>query len=215
MNTADRSIALLDTALRRRFEFVEMMPDEKLLTGIFVEGVDISQLFTTINKRIEALYDRDHQIGHTYFLSLRAGPSLGKLAMEKLADIFRHAVLPLLQEYFYDDWEKINVVLNGNGFVTGDNPPTMRGHYQDEEKKIWRIASEEVFKKADKYQIIYQDNAEENQPKMTVTNKHFILREFESIGWRENGGQEVTVKKEDFNAIQAFILEQADKKAAR
>ena len=127
-----------------------------MLTGIFVEGVDISQLFTTINKRIEALYDRDHQIGHTYFLGLRDNQSLSKLA-----DIFRHAVLPLLQEYFYDDWEKINVVLNGNGFVTGDNPPTMRGHYQDEEKKIWRIASEEVFDQADKYQIIYQGKAEE------------------------------------------------------
>ena len=159
MNTADRSIALLDTALRRRFEFVEMMPDAKLLTGIFVEGVDISQLFTTINKRIEALYDRDHQIGHTYFLGLRADPSL-----RKLADIFRHAVLPLLQEYFYDDWEKLNVVLNGNGFVTSNDPPKMLdAPFIDKEKKIWRIASEEEFNQADKYQIIYQgkNNAEE------------------------------------------------------
>ena len=157
MNTADRSIALLDTALRRRFEFVEMMPDEKLLTGIFVEGVDISQLFTTINKRIEALYDRDHQIGHTYFLGLRADPSLSKLA-----DIFRHAVLPLLQEYFYDDWEKLNVVLNGNGFVTSNDPPKMLdAPFIDKEKKIWRIASEEEFNQADKYQIIYQGKAKE------------------------------------------------------
>jgi 5-methylcytosine-specific restriction protein B len=109
MNTADRSIALMDTALRRRFEFVEMMPDLLLLEGIEVEGVNIRKLLSTINKRIEYLYDRDHTIGHAYFMSLK-----DKSSLEELGNIFRNKVIPLLQEYFYDDWEKIRLVLGDN-----------------------------------------------------------------------------------------------------
>ena len=139
MNTADRSIALLDTALRRRFQFVEMMPEPGLLQGVPVEGVDVARLLEIINRRIEAIYDRDHQIGHTYFLPLRNEPTI-----EKLAGIFRRQVLPLLQEYFYDDWEKINLVLNDNGFVTVEKPPGMPdSDFVDRDKKIWRIAGEE------------------------------------------------------------------------
>ena len=111
MNTADRSIALMDTALRRRFEFIEMMPDLSALEDINIEGIDIAKLLETINKRIEYLYDRDHTIGHAYFMSLKNSPTL-----YELEHIFKYKIIPLLQEYFYDDWEKIMMVL-GQGFI--------------------------------------------------------------------------------------------------
>lgn len=106
MNTADRSIALLDTALRRRFSFVEMMPDSGVLDGIEVEGISISGLLTTLNRRIEVLFDREHTLGHAFFTPLRQSPSI-----QALGEIFRDRVVPLLQEYFYDDYEKICLVL--------------------------------------------------------------------------------------------------------
>jgi len=110
MNTADRSIALMDTALRRRFEFIEMMPDMELL-DFYVDEVHIKSLLSKINERVEYLYDRDHTIGHAYFLSLHVESSL-----DDLNSIFKNKIIPLLQEYFYDDWEKILLVLN-DGFI--------------------------------------------------------------------------------------------------
>ena len=111
MNTADRSIALIDTALRRRFSFVEMQPEPELRQGGFVgeSRIDIARLLRTMNKRISVLLNRDHAIGHSYFLPLKDDPSL-----DKLADIFEHRIVPLLQEYFYDDYEKIQLVLGDN-----------------------------------------------------------------------------------------------------
>ena len=106
MNTADRSIAMLDTALRRRFSFVEMMPDSSVLDGVEVEGISISGLLTTLNHRIEVLFDREHTLGHAFFTPLRQSPSI-----QTLGEIFRDKVIPLLQEYFYDDYEKICLVL--------------------------------------------------------------------------------------------------------
>ena len=101
MNTADRSIALMDTALRRRFEFVEMMPEYSDLKE--VADIDIGKMLKTINERIEYLYDRDHTIGHAYFINVSD--------LKTLANVFKNKILPLLQEYFYDDWEKIRLVL--------------------------------------------------------------------------------------------------------
>ena len=109
MNTADRSIATLDTALRRRFDFVEMMPDENVLSGIDVDGIDISRMLGKINERISVLFDREHTIGHAYFIGLRNDNSI-----DALANIFRNKVIPLLQEYFYEDYEKIRLVLADN-----------------------------------------------------------------------------------------------------
>lgn len=106
MNTADRSIALLDTALRRRFSFVEMMPDSSVLESIQVEGVSIPQLLTTLNRRIEVLFDREHTLGHAFFTPLRRSPTL-----QTLGDIFRDRIVPLLQEYFYDDYDKVRLIL--------------------------------------------------------------------------------------------------------
>ena len=114
MNMADRSIALMDVALRRRFRFIEMMPDSEVLGGITVKGeeeqeVNVTKLLETINARIEILYDREHTIGHAFFTALRENPTV-----EKLGDIFKNSVIPLLQEYFYEDYEKIQLVLGDN-----------------------------------------------------------------------------------------------------
>jgi len=109
MNTADRSIALMDTALRRRFEFVEMIPEYDKLNKTIIEGINIGKMLKTINDRIEYLYDRDHTIGHAYFMSLKDSADISALA-----SIFKNKILPLLQEYFYDDWEKIRLVLGDN-----------------------------------------------------------------------------------------------------
>ena len=109
MNTADRSIALMDTALRRRFEFIEMLPDLEVLDGLEVDGINIKLMLEKTNQRVEYLYDRDHTIGHAYFISLKDNPTL-----EELENIFKNKIIPLLQEYFYDDWEKIRLVLGDN-----------------------------------------------------------------------------------------------------
>lgn len=113
MNTADRSIALMDTALRRRFKFEEMLPNYDLLKDIFVEDegikVNIGAMLKAINKRIEYLYDREHTIGHAVFLELKENNNI-----DKLENIFKKSVIPLLQEYFYEDYDKIRLILGDN-----------------------------------------------------------------------------------------------------
>ena len=112
MNTADRSIHLLDTALRRRFTFIEVMPDpQHALLSQDVGGVDCRKILEAMNERIAALLDREHQIGHTYLLEVDE--------IRELSDTFRNRILPLLQEYFFDDWTKMHAVLGKNAFVTG------------------------------------------------------------------------------------------------
>ncbi|WP_421212631.1 AAA family ATPase [Aeromonas dhakensis] len=113
MNTADRSLAGLDIALRRRFVFEEMPPRADLLDGVVIEDeghkVDVGRLLHTLNQRIEVLLDRDHCLGHAYFMPLKAA---AKPTLEQLGTIFKTQILPLLQEYFFEDWQRIAWVLN-------------------------------------------------------------------------------------------------------
>ena len=153
MNTADRSIALMDTALRRRFHFEEMMPNSSLLKKFEVDGIKIDNLLETINKRVEYLYDRDHTIGHAYFMSLENLETKEDKKAE-LENIFRNKIIPLLQEYFYDDWEKVRLVL-GDGFVEKievksdifDEELIKDSEYLEEEKFIYNIKKEFDFSK--------------------------------------------------------------------
>lgn len=119
MNTADRSISLMDTALRRRFEFVEMMPDEDLLDKVVVEeDINIHEMLKIMNQRIEALYDREHTLGHAFFMPLKYE---GKATINQLESIFKNKIIPLLQEYFYEDYEKIMLVLGIDPKNTDDS----------------------------------------------------------------------------------------------
>ena len=111
MNTADRSIALLDTALRRRFGFEEIIPQPSLLTPI--DDIDMPTLLHRMNQRIEVLYSRDHTIGHAYLMSVNT--------IDELITTMQNKIIPLLKEYFYDDWEKIGLVLGGIGKNEGDH----------------------------------------------------------------------------------------------
>nr|WP_258107818.1 AAA family ATPase [Campylobacter lari]MCR6775623.1 AAA family ATPase [Campylobacter lari] len=108
MNTADRSITSLDTALRRRFEFVEMMPDVSKLS-MDCEGINLQELLKAINTRIEYLLDREKTIGHAFFIGIDS--------LEKLKNVFQNKIIPLLQEYFYNDYALIDAVLNKNGML--------------------------------------------------------------------------------------------------
>lgn len=110
MNTSDKSIAPIDIALRRRFKFVEVMPKEELLTN--VEGIDLHKMLKKINDRIEYLYDRDHKIGHAYFINLST--------LEDIIETFKDKIIPLLQEYFYEDFYKVGLVLGGIGTSNED-----------------------------------------------------------------------------------------------
>ena len=159
MNTADRSIALLDTALRRRFSFIEMMPDENKLKEVEknkgIKGILLSKLLAAINENITALYDREHQIGHTYFMDINT--------IEDLKDAFQQKIIPLLQEYFFDDREKIDQILNKNGFIIP------KPYSKDSSKKIFDILPKSKNPKKDKwkdpalYKKIYGGNNEPDQ----------------------------------------------------
>ena len=128
MNTADRSVEALDSALRRRFSFEEMMPKPELLDGVLINkvGKTIKDLLVAINERIEILKDREHQIGHSYFKKFADKTTVEPEELEK---VFTDKIIPLLQEYFYGDYEKIRLVV-GDGFV---QPETVKIEFAGKE----------------------------------------------------------------------------------
>ena len=157
MNTADRSIQLLDTALRRRFAFIEMMPDaEHEGVSRDIEGIDCTKLLKAMNERIAALLDREHQIGHTYLLEVDT--------IDKLSDAMKNRLFPLLQEYFFDDWAKIRAVLGGNAFVTVDEVQELRTDpdMPEETRRVYdRLPfGDPAWEEPGQYRRIYEEGAE-------------------------------------------------------
>ncbi|EEU8400460.1 AAA domain-containing protein [Campylobacter lari] len=200
MNTADRSITSLDTALRRRFEFIEMMPKPNLLYNIFVcknvenpnkdedylgddrktegDAEILQKILISINKRIEFLLDREKTIGHAFFISEAVKFDKNNwikpdeyekdwyvLSISKLKSIFQNKIIPLLQEYFYNDYALINVVLNENGMIFEDKKDDkylqkIKNLYNvDSERNIYTIApfNNGIWDKIEIYQAIYDD----------------------------------------------------------
>ncbi|WP_313105987.1 AAA family ATPase [Stutzerimonas nitrititolerans] len=157
MNTADRSLAGLDIALRRRFVFREMPPKPELLDSVEVQGLNIGQLLRVMNQRIEVLFDREHCLGHAYFMPLEKDASLARLER-----ILRNEILPLLQEYFFDDWQRIQWVLNDHRkpaidcFVQQDNQD-LAGLFGNisvpAQGGVWRI-NDAAFKRISAYRGI-------------------------------------------------------------
>ena len=140
MNTADRSVEALDTALRRRFSFVEMQPNPEILSK--VGNVDLKELLKTINQRIEVLIDKDHQIGHSYFIGIED--------IDGLRRTFKDKIIPLLEEYFYGDFGKIGLVLGGKFIESVENKTAFPKNFTYEkdfleDKKIYHITSSESW----------------------------------------------------------------------
>ena len=173
MNTADRSIALLDVALRRRFNFIEMPPRYNLLKSIDNETnkIDLQKLLEAINNRIEFLLNKDHLIGHSYFLGIET--------FSDLKEVFKNSIIPLLQEYFYDDFEKIKIVLNikdndKTNFIRKkeiskyffDNIPEHLKN-KSSKKPIYEI-NKEAFNNYKNYQNIYLKEEENKQEQEDV-----------------------------------------------
>ncbi|MCK9257011.1 MAG: AAA family ATPase [Sulfurospirillaceae bacterium] len=153
MNTADRSIAPIDTALRRRFIFEEMVPKPELLSDD-ISGIDLQKLLEAINTRIEYLYDRDHTIGHSYLMDVGT--------LDDLRFAFKNKIIPLLAEYFYEDFENINLVLNDNGFIKSkkDNDKYLSNITNRlSGKTIYQISDSEW--KAQDFIKIYENSADE------------------------------------------------------
>ncbi len=153
MNTADRSVEALDTALRRRFSFVEMQPNPEILLDSEYQDVNLKQLLETINQRIEVLIDKDHQIGHSYFIGIEN--------LDDLRQTFKDKIIPLMEEYFYGDFGKIGLVLGGNFIFQEENTakfPKNFAYENDflEDKKVYRFTPFEYWNEST-FISVYED----------------------------------------------------------
>ena len=153
MNTADRSVEALDTALRRRFSFTEMQPNPEILLDSEYQDVDLKQLLETINQRIEILIDKDHQIGHSYFIGIQN--------LEDLKQTFKDKIIPLLEEYFYGDLGKIGLVLGGNFIFREENTAKFPKNFTYEndfleDKKVYRFTPFEHWSEST-FISVYED----------------------------------------------------------
>lgn len=135
MNTADKSIAVLDTALRRRFAFRELMPDPGLLSGVDIDGIPLDGLLAAVNERIVDVLDRNLQIGHAYFLNVEGEPVSTPMA---LATVLRDKVLPLLQDYCYDDYAMLREILGNPSSMSGSNGFALRRWRRGGKGGCWR-----------------------------------------------------------------------------
>lgn len=159
MNTADRSIATIDTALRRRFQFRELQPEVKVLKEVIIDGLSIDKLLFNMNRKIEILYDREHTIGHAYFIPLKESPTI-----DMLEEIFKNQIMPLLQEYFYDDYQKIQLVLGDNKKLEEDKKFIVEKTHDwnsifgaaefDEDDAVTYSLNEKAFHDIDAYRYI-------------------------------------------------------------
>lgn len=192
MNTADRSLAMMDTALRRRFDFVEMMPRPELLKGTVIEGIDLEKLLSVLNQRLEILYDREHTLGHAFFMPIKALVDAGDQvkAFKALVSVFQNKIIPLLEEYFFEDWSKIRMVLADNQkkeaslqFVREHKKESKeldalfgRNHNLDQYgqqvvKYTVSASTDDVWTNAQAYIGIYQPNDERNTPVAEATEE--------------------------------------------
>ena len=187
MNTADRSLTMLDTALRRRFDFVEMMPDPDVLGEVSVKGVHLANLLRTLNERIDVLYDREHTLGHAFLMPVKliAESDSEDAAFDSLVSVFQNKIIPLLQEYFFEDWQKIRLVLGDNQkpadlqFVTEEKLTNQSldalfgtGHglnpYGDEQRRYaLQLFSESVWQDPQAYSGIYS-KVENKKPESEI-----------------------------------------------
>ena len=161
MNTADRSLTSIDAALRRRFHFEEIVPDSTLLHGVDVDGINIAKLLEVLNQRIEILLGHEYLVGHSYFLSLKNDPSI-----KHLGSIFTHQIIPLLKEYFFDDWDKIHRALGDHQkprknqiirqrFNETQVSALMGEDWQGTIEAAWEV-NEEALNEIDTYKGIYE-----------------------------------------------------------
>ncbi|RMA82711.1 McrB family protein [Umboniibacter marinipuniceus] len=185
MNTADRSLAMMDTALRRRFDFIEMMPKPDVLDNAEVKGCNLEELLSIMNQRIEYLYDREHTLGHAFFIPVkRALEESEEAAWLALQNVFRNKVLPLLEEYFFEDWSKIRLVLGDNQkkdprlqFVledklTGNLDALFGQSYQSDEYSDAQMAysiNTNAFKRPSAYSQIISGGEIEEVPTQSVS----------------------------------------------
>ncbi|WP_063662838.1 AAA family ATPase [Aliivibrio fischeri] len=183
MNTADRSLAMMDTALRRRFDFIEMMPKPELLANTVVDDIDLEELLTVLNERIEILYDREHTLGHAFFMPVKklVDANQQEKAFTALVSVFQNKIIPLLEEYFFEDWDKIRLVLADNQkaetlqFVSEKplnnsklsalfgNKHGLNQYGETQKQYILKKKSDSVWKDAQAYKAIYPSSDKQGE----------------------------------------------------